>query len=65
MTEALFWDGDSSAAAPQFRDMAETADGPLTRSPRGAAEHWRDAVEPSSGAWHTGRSGVIARRLGD
>jgi hypothetical protein len=42
MTEALFWDGDSSAAAPQFRDMAETADGPLARSPRGAAEHWRD-----------------------
>jgi hypothetical protein len=42
ISEALFWDGDSSAAARVFRKVAETADGPLARSPRGAAEHSGD-----------------------
>ena len=36
---ALFWGGDSMAAATKFRELAGVADGPLTRSPRGAAEH--------------------------
>jgi hypothetical protein len=38
----LFWDGDSSAALQEFRTSAETADGPLARSPRGAAERSGD-----------------------
>jgi hypothetical protein len=36
---ALFWGGDSTAAAEEFRELVGVADGPLTRSPRGAAEH--------------------------
>jgi len=42
ISEALFWDGDSSAAAREFRNMAATADGPLARTPPGAAEHRGD-----------------------
>ncbi len=38
----LFWDGDSSAALRVLRTSAETADGPLARSSRGAAERSGD-----------------------
>jgi hypothetical protein len=43
--DALFWGGDSGAAAGEFRKLAEIADGPLARSPRGAAEHRREICQ--------------------
>jgi hypothetical protein len=64
---ALFWGGDSIAAAARFRELAGVADGPLTRSPRGAAEHrveicWAEQWRLASGDFGHAPSAIARLR---